>query len=124
MKISANFRFDEGFNDLPLSEHPPNAIGLANTQDGTPFPEEDTYISAEDLQFYTSPFATTITKTLSVSDKQPISEQNCFGFVLASGLLNNRVFVDKVLPRSDASKMIGRRKKCSSTNNWFFHRRH
>ena len=70
VKISANFRFDEGFNDLPLSEHPPNAIGLANTQDGTPFPAEDTYISAKDLQFYTSPFATTITKPLSVSDKQ------------------------------------------------------
>lgn len=103
IKIASNFRFDEGFNNLPQSEHPPNAIGLANSQNGIPIPIQDHYTSSDDLTFFTSPFPNTFTKTIIVSSQQPTSEENCFGFVLRSNDLNGRVFVDKILPRSDAN---------------------
>ena len=37
---------------------------------------------------------------------QPTSPPNCFGFVFKTDDLNHRVFIDKVLPKSDASSLF------------------
>ena len=56
MKIASNFQFDEGFNDLPLSELTPNVISLSRTNDGDPLLMESDWSSSDDLHFIDTPF--------------------------------------------------------------------
>ena len=110
VKIASNFHFDEGFNNIPKSEYPPNAIGLANTQEGIPIPMDKHYTLSDELTFFTSPFFKTFTKTIVVSSDQPTLEKNCFGFVLHFNNLNGQVFVDKILPQSDVNAICNSKK--------------
>ena len=41
VKIASNFRFDEGFNDLPVDKLNPNVISLSYLNEGDPIPMEE-----------------------------------------------------------------------------------
>lgn len=105
VKIATHARFDEGMNDLPLSDLPPNVVHLQRTQDGTPFPAEAVDSSISDFDIGSSPFMTLLPKTLSVSCQRP-----AFGFIIDSDDLNNRGFVSNILPNSSASRLFSSHK--------------
>ena len=66
VKIASNFRFDEGFNNLPLSELNPNDISLSRSNDGNPLPMESDWCSSDDLHFINTPFEHIYTKTVTI----------------------------------------------------------
>ena len=80
VKIANHARYDEGYNDLPSSQIPPNVIHLQRTDNGEA-PEEDTFkISTTDLQFYINPFAELIHRTVKLT---PPLKHPLFGFQLS-----------------------------------------
>ena len=58
------------------------------------------------LSFFTTPFPDTFTKTIKISEDQPTSRPNCFGFIFDTDGLNQRVFVSEILNKSDASSLL------------------
>ena len=103
------------YNDLPLSDRPPNIIQLERAQngDGLPsFEHDDTtlWTASDDLNFFTSPFPKTFTKRITVDSSPITTSPNCFGFVFQTDALNNRVFISEVLNKSDAARL------CKSKN--------
>ena len=111
VKSASNFRFDEMYNDLPVNKRPPNIIQLERCQgeSGLPPIEENddaSWISSSDLEIFTTPFPDTFTKTIKISEDQPTSRPNCFGFIFDTDGLNQRVFVSEILNKSDASSLL------------------
>jgi hypothetical protein len=101
VKIATHARFDEGMNDLPLADLPPNVVHLQRTQDGSPFPAEAVDACISHFVIGSSPFQTLLPRTLSVSCRRP-----AFGLVIASDDFNNRGFVSNILPNSSASRLF------------------
>ena len=89
IKKASHFRFDEGFNDLPLHEQPPNVINLWNTKRGDVFPiDPPVYSTAEDFDFFTSPFAETHTHNINIT-----CDNSTFGLKIDSNETSNRAFI-------------------------------
>jgi hypothetical protein len=111
VKIAKHARFDEGFNDLPFDEIPPNVQHLQRVQSGEPFPGECDDSSIAEFTAFVNPFSHTLKETLRV----PATNQSpTFGFELQTDALNNRVFVEKIRANSPASKI---RSTAKATNN-------
>ena len=120
VKLASNFRFDELYHDLPLDKRPPNIIQLERCQgnSGLPPAPADTdvdWCSSSNLEFFTTPFTKTFTEMIQISDQQPTKKPNCFGFIFATDDLNQRAFVNKVLPKSDALSIFQHGKKTNKT---------
>jgi hypothetical protein len=111
VKIAKHARFDEGLNDLPFGEIPPNVQHRQPVQSGEPFPAEPNDTSFDEFTSFVNPFAHTLTESLRfpAHNKSPT-----FGFDLQTDDLNNRVFVEKIRNDSPASKI---RSTPKATNN-------
>jgi hypothetical protein len=111
VKIAKHARFDEGLNDLPFEEIPPNVQHIQRVQAGNKFPAEEEDSTIDEFVVFSNPFSHTLTESLRipVSNKSPT-----FGFDLRTDELNNRVFVEKIRPNSPASKI---RSTPKATNN-------
>jgi hypothetical protein len=110
IKIAKHVRFDKGLNDLPMGAIPPNVQHLQRIQSGDPFPPEDDETDVEEFTSFASPFGVTLRETcVPVCNKSPT-----FGFKLQADKLNNRVFVQKIMPNSPASRLSSTPK---ATNN-------
>ena len=94
-------------NEGPLNELNSNVISLSRTNDGDPLPMESNWCSFDDLHFTDTPFERTYTKSVRIKRVTITSQKNCFGFVLCTDEVNERVFIFDILPRSDAAKTIG-----------------
>ena len=79
VKIAKHARFDEGMNDLPTDQIPPNVVHLQRTQNGEEMPAEKEESSVDEFYFSANPFSHTLAKELNVKCKN----QN-FGFGLAT----------------------------------------
>ena len=105
VKIAKHARFDEGMNDLPTDQIPPNVIHLQRTQDGQPFPPEPTESSVEEFHFTTNPFSHTFSKPLRVRCTSPT-----FGMTVKADMLNNRAYVGDIRKNSSTSKIFSSHK--------------
>ena len=95
IKIAKHARFDEGLNDLPIAEIPPNVQHLQRSEFGQPIPADREESSMPQFNFFLDPLADTWSKSLPVTCQQ----QN-YGLILENDSLMNRVFVSKINPRS------------------------
>ena len=68
---------------------------------------ESDWCSSDDLHFINTLFEHTSTKTVVIKRPPITSQKNCFGFVLCTDEVNERVFISDILPRSDAATTIG-----------------
>lgn len=100
VKIAKHARFDEGMNDLPTSDIPPNVVHLQRLQDGQPFEAEADDVTIPPFKFKANPFSHTITKTLKVN-----CNNQSYGFTVNTDVLNGRAFVQEIKDRSSAAKM-------------------
>lgn len=109
VKIAKHARFDEGMNDLPITDVPPNVVHLQRTQIGEPIPADELELDGSPFDADPSPFFRTIDKTVTVS-----CQRNTFGFSLQTDDLSGRVFVSDIKQNSSASRLFSSHK---STNN-------
>ena len=99
--MAKHARFDEGMNDLPFEDIPPNVQHLVRSRHGEPLPVEDDEATVNEFEFKLNPFDETITKTLKVT-----SRDSSFGLELATDPLYNRAYVVDVKNRSSAQRMF------------------
>ena len=99
IKIAKHARFDEGLNDLPINEVPPNVQHLMRSEFGQPIPADPDESSMPQFNFFLNPFADTWSKSLPV-----VCQQQNYGLILENDSLMNRVFVKKINPRSSFHK--------------------
>ena len=109
IKLAKHARFDEGMNDLPFSDTPPNVQHLMRSNNGAEFPAETAESSVEEFTFTNNPFSHTISRTLKAGGKD-----ETFGMEIATDELSNRAFVSHIKPNSRASKLFSSLK---ATNN-------
>jgi hypothetical protein len=102
VKIAAHARFDEGMNDLPISAIPPNVQHLQRTDDGQPYPSEQSAVDATNFTFFITPFATLLHRSLTPS---PTSDDPTYGLILADDDLLRRTYVSDVQPKSPAASI-------------------
>ena len=92
VKIASHFRFDDGMNELPTAEIPPNVAHLQRVQKGESIPMDSFDTTSEEFDFLVSPFVTTTTLDIPVYCHHPT-----FGITLADDDVNGRVHVTDVL---------------------------
>ena len=68
---------------------------------------ESDWCSSDDLHFVNTPFEQTYTKYVVIKRPPINSQKNCFGFVLCTDEVNERVFISNILSRSDVATSIG-----------------
>ena len=104
VKIANHARYDEGYNDLPPSQIPPNVIHLQRIdQDGQAPPADTHDITTQDLHFYITPFAELLHRTVKLLPK---SNHPLFGFNLVDDELLQRTYIKDIAPKSPASKIF------------------
>ena len=99
IKIATHARFDEGMNDLDINSIPPNVQQLQRSDDGVRPEKDPKEITVDELEFFVTPFPETVTKQITVKDKQKI------GIEVASDPLSKRAFLSDVKPKSPASQI-------------------
>ena len=107
VKIATHARFDEGMNDLPVTEIPPNVQHLSRTDDGVAFPAEQSEVAASDFSFYISPFSDLLHKRLSHTAK---SSHSTYGFSFADDPLMQKPYVEDIADKSDACRLFSNRR--------------
>ncbi|GAX10430.1 hypothetical protein FisN_21Lu161 [Fistulifera solaris] len=110
VKIAKHVRFDEGMNDLPTDQIPPNVIHLQRTQNGDPLPSEPSECSVSTFYFRNSPFAATLTLDVPVKCRG-----RTLGFQLARDELNNRVYIRDIVSKSSAAQLHSSLKAAKNT---------
>jgi hypothetical protein len=103
VKIAFHVRFDEGMNDLPLADVPPNVRHLQRVQDGVSIPAESTDAVIPPFGLTAKPFLHEADKTVKVSCDTPH-----FGFHLSTDTTTQRVCVSDVTAGTSATQ-----RKCS-----------
>ena len=101
VKIAKHAKFDEGMNDLPITELPPNTTYSQRSKLGQPFPEDKYDLTTSDFDFVISPFDKTLTKAITVSCNKPT-----FGINLQSDEISNRVFIKDIQNKSSVAKSL------------------
>jgi hypothetical protein len=84
VKITKHARFDEGVNDCPFEDIPPNVQHLQRVQEGEKFPPEDEDVSVEKFTAFTNPLSHTTTESLRVP---AFNKSPTFGFDLLTDTL-------------------------------------
>ena len=102
VKYASHARFDEGMNDLPISDIPPNVQHLQRIEEGNPIPAETVETSIEEFHLYSNPFA----HTLPVSLKAKNCKNANFGMSVSTDEINNRAYVSAVKKNSSIQKAI------------------
>ena len=101
VKIAKHAKFDEGMNDLPLSELPPNVTHLQRSEIGNRIPPDDKELSSDDFEFTISPFDEILTLDIRSSCNSPT-----FGLQIKTDEINNRVYIADVDKQSSADTSL------------------
>ena len=104
-KIASHARFDEGMNDLPTSELPPNVVHLQRSENNIAMPAETKETSIDDFFFYVSPFEKLITTKLTVQCDSPT-----FGLLIKNDDINGRAFLHEIEKKTSASNIFSSHK--------------
>ena len=99
VKIAKHAKFDEGMNDIPLDQLPPNAMQLQRSELGNQLPADKQEINSSDLTFTISPFDTIMTKEIRMS-----CNSRTFGLHLKTDEINQRTYIENITPNSSAGK--------------------
>ena len=99
-KIAKHARFDEGMNDLPPEDVPPNIQHLQRIQDGQRIPSDEADSEIEQFTFVLNPFSHTIEKEVKVKCKR-----SNFGLTIGSDECYNRAFIANIAPKSTVSPL-------------------
>jgi len=102
VKLASHARFDEGMNDLPLADIPPNVQHLQRAEDDAPLPMDATETLTKDLQFFITPFANLHIKTM---DTRSAGTDPTYGLIIRDDELMHRAFVFDIKAKSCASKL-------------------
>jgi hypothetical protein len=111
VKIARHARFDEGMNDLPVADIPPNVAHLQRTQFGDAFPAEKDEVTVNDhgdvatlsdFGVENTPFLETITRTVP---RQQSSHPQ-FGLEFGLDEQSGRVYVTGMQARSSADRFF------------------
>ena len=101
IKIAYHVRFDEGMNDLPSSELPPNVLHLQRIPDANLTFLEDQYDSSTDtLDFHPNGYFTAHDKHVKVT-----CTDKSYGFRFKTDYVTQRPFIHSILPNSSASSL-------------------
>ena len=101
VKLTKHARFDEGMNDLPFKDIPPNVQHLTRIRRGECPPEEMEDSMIDQFTFTSNPFAHTLSKKLKVRDRD-----STFGITLDTDGLYNRAFVKSWVKNGSAHHMF------------------
>ena len=107
VKIATHARFDEGMNDLPVTEIPPNVQHLARTDDGNAFPAEECDVNASDFHFYVSPFSRLLHKRVTHTAN---SSDPTYGFSFADDELLQKAYIEDIGAHSAACDLYSNRR--------------
>ena len=99
VKIAKHAKFDEGMNDIPLDQLPPNAMQLQRSEIGHRIPPDNQEIKSSDLIFTVSPFDKILTKEIRMS-----CNSHTFGLILRTDEINQRTYIENIAPNSSAGK--------------------
>ena len=102
VKIASHARFDEGMNDLPFDDLPPNVLHLQRTDDGIPLPAEHQEVDSSTFDFNITPFANLLHHQLIVDPK---STDQSFGLVFRDDDILRRAYITDIKPNSPASRL-------------------
>ena len=105
VKFATHAKFDEGFNDLPADNLPPNCQQILR-RNGSPVPIDAKETSVADLKFFVYPFADKETIKVPVL---PSTKDSSFGFQLQDDDLYGRTYVKELsdTKSSTAAKVFG-----------------
>ena len=101
VKIAKHVRFDEGMNDLPFEDIPPNVQHLQRIQMGVPIPAETEDTTIDEFAFFTNPFSNTITKKAKVQCQNPT-----LGITVGTDALLNRAYISDIKQNSSAARLF------------------
>ena len=101
VKIAKHARFDEGMNDLPFEDIPPNVQHLQRIQMGQPIPADTEDTTIDEFAFFTNPFSNTITKKAHVRCQNPT-----LGITVGSDALLNRAYISDIKQNSSAAHLF------------------
>ena len=109
VKYGTHAKFDEGFNDLPADNLPPNCQQILR-RNGSPMPMDDKEITTSDLEFFVYPFADKENATVPVL---PSTKDDSFGFKLQDDDLYGRTYIKDLndTKSSSAAKVFGDTKR-------------
>ena len=89
VEIAKHAKFDEGMNDIPVDQLPPNAMHLQRSELGNALPPDDRELKSSDFMFTISPFDQTLTKETHMSCDSP-----AFGLHLQTDEINQRTHIE------------------------------
>lgn len=98
VKIAFHVRFDEGMNDLPLADVPPNVRHLQRVQDGAPIPSESDDTVVPPFGLTSKPFLHEVDETLKVA-----CDESHFGFRLHTDTATQRVYIGDIAAGTSAA---------------------
>ena len=105
VKVATRARFDEGMNDLPADQAPPNVQHLQRSQFGEKFPSEPASTEIDEFHFefhfVLNPFSHTLSKTATITCRKPD-----FGLAISDDELSNRAFVWDFAKSSTAATLV------------------
>jgi hypothetical protein len=101
IKLAKHARFDEGMNDLPFEDIPPNVQHLMRSKQGERIPPDSRELSVDAFEFKANPLSDTFPKKVKVTNTDAL-----LGMELDNDVLFNRVYVRQVANQSDTQKMF------------------
>ena len=110
VKYVTHLRYDEGMNDLPIEEIPPNVQYLQRKEDDNPIPPEKDFQNTADLHFFVEPFS-----ILDIHHfKNICPDHPTLGFTLSTDIISNRAYISDLespfiesLSKTSRSKVKG-----------------
>ena len=107
IKIATHARFDEGMNDLPVTDMPPNVAHLRRTDDGSPPPADVVELSTAHFAFDVVPAVQTFHGHLnqSISPSDPT-----FGLSFEDDPIQHRAFVTAIAAKSASAALCSSHK--------------
>ena len=93
VKIATHARFDEGLNDLPVDQIPPNGAYLMQTDDGKPLPADTNELCSSDFGHFITPFQDLHSVTLSVTARDT---DILFGLRIADDVVLSKPYISNI----------------------------
>jgi hypothetical protein len=100
VKIAKHAHFDEGMNDIPVCDLPPNVQHLQRVQRGDGIPADPTAIDIPDFSFTHRPFLDEAEKTVRVACDHPT-----YGLDLQTCQISHRAYVGDIFPNTSTAKL-------------------
>ena len=101
VKIAKHTKFDEGMNDIPLDQLPPNAMQPQHLESGHRLPPDEHKIASSNLFFIVSPFDAMPTKEIQMQ-----CNSETFGSHPCTDEINQRTHIHNITPNSSAGKSL------------------